>query len=118
MSDQLPTAVSESTLVIGDATLRVAQLDNGQRCIDADDVQKFLAGGGDAWQLADVWQTDTEQELARVTAERAKLWTVLEAVQKVTGKYGAQMSDLFGQDEEFNDVFDMVDAVLAELKQQ
>ncbi len=73
MSDDLPKAVSESTLTIGDATLRVAQLDNGQRCIDADDVQKFLAGGGDAWQLADVWQTDTEQELATLTAERDKL---------------------------------------------
>lgn len=73
MSDQLPKAVSESTLTIGDATLRVAQLDNGQRCIDADDVQKFIANGGDAWQLADVWQTDTEQELARMTAERDKL---------------------------------------------
>ncbi len=56
--------------------------------------------------------------LIAVTAERDKLRAVLEAVQKVTGKYGGQMSDLFGQDEEFNDTFDMVDAVLAELKQQ
>lgn len=90
MSDQLPKAVSESTLTIGDATLRVAQLDNGQRCIDADDVQKFLAGGGDAWQLADVCQTDTELELARVTAERDKLQAACEYFRRWLDEYDTE----------------------------
>lgn len=80
MSDQLPKVVSESTLTIGASTLRVTQLDNGTRVIDADDLDKFFVAGGLPDQLTEAWQTDTERELARVTAERDVLKAACETL--------------------------------------
>lgn len=38
----IPTVVSESTINLGDHTLRVYHLSNGQRVIDAEDVGRFF----------------------------------------------------------------------------
>lgn len=77
------------------------------------DVENIVRREHAALVLADAVLSGAS-DLARVTAERDKLRAALEAVAKVTSKYGGQMSDLFGHDEEFNDAFDTVDAVLAE----
>ena len=41
--EALPRATHEGTLTIGDLVLRVYQLDNGERVIDAADVESFVA---------------------------------------------------------------------------
>ena len=40
--DEIPTAVREDTIEICGATFRVYVLDNGQRVVDADDVNNFF----------------------------------------------------------------------------
>jgi len=42
--DELPYVTHEGTLVIFNAPLKVFQLSDGQRVIDADDMEKFFSG--------------------------------------------------------------------------
>lgn len=53
MSTPLPRAISEGTLTIGGMSLRVINLDNGQRVIDADDAEAFFAALHDGMDLSD-----------------------------------------------------------------
>lgn len=45
MTEKLPEAISESVLNIGGCQLRVYVLDNGQRIINADDLENFFCNG-------------------------------------------------------------------------
>ncbi len=53
MTANLPTAISEGTLKIGDHVLRVYQLSDGRRVIDREDVVRFFLGAS-IEEIADV----------------------------------------------------------------
>lgn len=40
----VPKAISESVMLIGGHEIRVYQLDNGMRVLDAEDIERFFGG--------------------------------------------------------------------------
>ncbi len=55
---------------------------------------------------------------ARLIAAAPDLKQACEAIQAALSKYGAQLSDLFGHDEQFNDAVEAVDAAIAKARGQ
>lgn len=45
MSDELPKAISESVIKIGNCELRVYVLDDGRRIINAEDIENLFSNG-------------------------------------------------------------------------
>ncbi len=65
MTKELPTAIRESLIKIGGISIKVYQLDNGQRVLDAYDVHRFFEYLEDSGNLS----TEEAMSLAKALKE-------------------------------------------------
>lgn len=87
MSD-LPKALSESVLRIGAKSIKVFQLDNGERVMDRDDVESFFYDGGEQERLVDALALDHAVNTVNELMKEVELFAEIARIESPTTQLG------------------------------
>lgn len=79
-------------------------------------VAQVWADGLNAAEIVPTADPEEATAMARMFASSPDLLAACEAIQAAMSKYGAQLSNLFGHDEQVNDAVDAVDTAIAKAK--